>query len=75
MKFENKKNLNVELFEDFKKLYNSPNEELELFEKTGHINITDKTKPKPTINKIENKTEHKKDEKKENNQKKREKKR
>ena len=59
LKFENKKNLNVELFEDFKKLYNSPNEALELFEKTGHINITDKTKPKSTINKIE----HKKDEK------------
>ena len=38
------------------KLYNSENEELELFEETGHINIKDKTKPiKMTIeNKIKN---------------------
>jgi arginine-tRNA-protein transferase len=70
LKFENKKNLDLELFEDFKKFYNSPNEELELFEKTGHINITDKTKPKPTLNKNEIKTEKVKDEKKEKNKKK-----
>ena len=66
IKFEKINNLDLELFNDFKKFYNS-NEELELFTKTGHINIIDKTKPKNKIqeNKIENKSENKIKEKKE----------
>ena len=60
IKFDNINDLDLELFNDFKKYYNS-NEELELFTKTGHINIIDKTKQKKKIegNKIENKTENK----------------
>ena len=46
IKFDNIQLLNMELFKDFKQNYKSENEELELFEKTGHINIIDKTKPK-----------------------------
>ena len=70
IKFENIKMLNLELFNDFKQFYKSENEELELFEKTGHINITDKTKPKNIIvekkveKKLENKNENKINEKK-----------
>ena len=48
IKFEKINNLDLELFNDFKKFYNS-NEELELFAKTGHINIIDKTKHKNKI--------------------------
>ena len=44
--FDDIKKLNLELFNDFKKFYNSENESIELFEQTGHINIIDKTKPK-----------------------------
>ena len=77
IQFEDIKKLDLELFNDFKQFYNSKNEDLELFEKTGHINIIDKTKTK-TENKIENKTktkienkiENKKKDKKENKQKK-----
>ena len=59
IKFEDIKKLDLELFNDYKQFYKSKNEELELFENTGHINITDKTKPKKNINvnKIENKNE------------------
>ena len=69
-KFEDINKLELELFNDFKQFYNSENEELELFEKTGHINIIDKTKPKKIVteNKIENKNDKK--EKKEKNPKK-----
>ena len=49
IKFDNIKNLNLELFNDFKQFYKPENEELELYEQTGHINITDKTKPKKII--------------------------
>ena len=45
MKFDNVQFLNLELLKDFKQNYKSENEELELFEKTGYINIIDKTKP------------------------------
>ena len=48
------KNLNLELYNDFKEFYNSNSnqEDLELSEKTGHINIIDKTKPKKVKNEI-----------------------
>jgi len=46
-------NLQKEIFEQFKQFYNSENEILELFEKTGHINIIDKTKIKKDEIKIE----------------------
>ena len=58
IKFDDIKKLDLDLFNDFKQFYKSENEELELFEKTGHINILDKTKPKNITNvnvKIENK--------------------
>ena len=60
--FDNAKNLQLDLFNNFKDFYKSENEELELSDKTGHINIIDKTKPKKMIeeNKIEKKTENKK---------------
>jgi len=45
-KFDNGKNLQLDLFNDFKEFYSSENEELELSGKTGHIMIKDKTKPK-----------------------------
>ena len=77
IQFEDIKKLDLELFNDFKQFYNSKNEDLELFEKTGHINIIDKTKTKienkienKTENKTENKIENKKKDKKENKQKK-----
>ena len=73
IQFEDIKKLDLELFNDFKQFYNSKNEDLELFEKTGHINIIDKTKTKienKTKTKIENKIENKKKDKKENKQKK-----
>ena len=77
IKFDDIKKLDLDLFNDFKQFYNSKNEDLELFEKTGHINIIDKTKIKienkienKTENKIENKIENKKKDKKENKQKK-----
>ena len=47
--FDDIKQLDLELFNDFKQFYNSENESLELFEQTGHINIIDKTKPKKMI--------------------------
>ena len=83
IKFDNIKNLNLELFNDFKQFYKPENEELELYEQTGHINITDKTKPKKIIvekkenndnNKNENKIKEKKPkkEKKKENEKKNE---
>ena len=53
----------MDLFHNFKECYNSDNEELELFEKTGHINITDKTKPKKVTNVVENKIIEKKEKK------------
>ena len=60
--FDNAKNLQLDLFNNFKDFYKSENEELELSDKTGHINIIDKTKPKKMIeeNKIEKKIENKK---------------
>ena len=45
------KNLQLDLFNDFKKFYTSENEDLELSDKTGHINIIDKTKLKKIIEK------------------------
>ena len=57
IKFDNINLLNLELFNDFKQNYKSGNEELELFEKTGHINIIDKTKPKKMITDNTNKNE------------------
>jgi len=45
-KFDNVKNLQSDLFNDFKEFYRSENEKLELSDKTGHIMIKDKTKPK-----------------------------
>jgi len=61
-KFDNIKSLQSDLFNDFKNFYNSENEELELSDKTGHINIIDKTKPRKKLeeNKIEKKNENKK---------------
>jgi len=44
--FDNDKSLQLDLFNDFKEFYSSENEELELSDKTGHIMIKDKTKPK-----------------------------
>ena len=73
IKFDDIKKLDMDLFHNFKECYNSDNEELELFEKTGHINITDKTKPKKVTNVVENKIIEKK-EKKEDKKKKKEKK-
>ena len=60
--FDNAKNLQLDLFNNFKDFYKSENEELELSDKTGHINIIDKTKPKKKIekNKIKKKIENKK---------------
>ena len=70
IKFDEKKNLTLDLFNDFKKFYNCENEELELFEKTGHINIIDKTKPKKMIfEKNENKISNIKKEKKQKKEK------
>ena len=61
VKFDNVKSLQSDLFNNFKEFYNSKNEELVLFEQTGHINIIDKTKSKKMIeeNKIEKKSENK----------------
>ena len=61
VKFDNVKSLQSDLFNNFKEFYNSKNEELVLFEQTGHINIIDKTKSKKMIeeNKIEKKRENK----------------
>jgi len=59
--FNSAKNLQSDLFNDFKEFYNSENEELELSDKTGHINIIDKTKPKKMVE--ENKPEKKKENK------------
>ena len=50
-KFDNDKNLQLDLFDDFKKFYRAENEELYLSEKTGHINIIDKTKSKKKFEK------------------------
>ena len=50
-KFDNTKNLQSDLFKDFKEFYNSKNEILELSDKTGHINIIDKAKQKKMIEK------------------------
>ena len=50
IKFDDIKKLDLELFNDYKQFYKSENEELELFENTGHINITDKAKPKKFTN-------------------------
>ena len=75
-KFDNIKSLQSDLFNDFKNFYNSENEELELSDKTGHINIIDKTKPRKKLeeNKIEKKNENKKkDMKREKKEKKKEK--
>ena len=66
-KFDDLNKLELDLFNDFKDFYKSENEELELFDKTGHINITDKNKPKKVIpenkNKIETKNENIKEKK------------
>jgi len=51
-KFDNTKNLQLDLFNDFKKFYREENEELHLSDKTGHINIIDKTKSKKKFEKI-----------------------
>ena len=60
-KFDDIKKLELDLFNDFKQFYNSEKEELEFFEKTGHINIKDKTKPVKIVepNKNEKKNENK----------------
>ena len=44
IQFNEYENLQLDLANHFKQFYNSPNEILELFPKTGHINITDTTK-------------------------------
>ena len=44
--FDNVKDIQSDLFNNFKEFYKSENEELELSDKTGHIMIKDKTKPK-----------------------------
>ena len=61
IKFDDIKKLELDLFNDFKLFYNSEKEELEFFEKTGHINIKDKTKPVKIVepNKNEKKNENK----------------
>ena len=60
-KFDNVKSLQSDLFNNFKEFYTSENEDLELSDKTGHINIKDKTKPRKEIeeNKKEKKNENK----------------
>ena len=60
-KFNNVKSLQSDLYNNFKEFYSSENEELELSDKTGHINIKDKTKPRKEIeeNKKEKKNENK----------------
>ena len=45
-KFDDIKKLELDLFNDFKNYYSSDNELLELCEKTGHINVINKLKPK-----------------------------
>ena len=44
IEFNDYDNLQLDLFNNFKQFYNSENEILELFSKTGHINIIDKSK-------------------------------
>ena len=66
-------NLQLDLFNHFKQFYNSENEILELFQKTGHINIIDKSqkeKEKVKIIPEQNKNEIKNKEKKEKKEKK-----
>ena len=75
IQFNEYENLQLDLFNHFKQFYNSPNEILELFPKTGHINITDITKVKEKKINIEKKEEKEnkieiKDKKKEPKQKK-----
>ena len=63
-------NLQLDLFNHFKQFYNSENEILELFQKTGHINIIDKSQKEkekvkiiPEQNKNAIKTKEKKEKK------------
>ena len=53
--------LELDLFNDFKLFYSSENEILELFQKTGHINITDKNKIVEEEKKIKNEIKEKKE--------------
>ena len=57
IQFNEYENLQLDLFNHFKQFYNSQNEILELFPKTGHINITDTTKVKEKKINIEKKEE------------------
>ena len=57
IQFNEYENLQLDLANHFKQFYNSPNEILELFPKTGHINITDTTKVKEKKINIEKKEE------------------
>ena len=57
IQFNDYEQLQLDLFNQFKQFYNSENEILELFTKTGHINIIDKTKVHKEKEKEENKIE------------------
>ena len=57
IQFDDYEHLQLDLFNHFKQFYNSENENLELFPKTGHINIIDKSRIKKNIEKEKNKIE------------------
>ena len=74
IQFNSYDNLQQDLFNHFKQFYNSENEILELFPKTGHINIINKAKEKKDEKKEEIKQEIEKDKIKEIKKEKKEKK-